>query len=135
LKQLLIKLVAAFGLVPAGRYRVLVATVEELRSSAHTWKARAHEAQNEAKACGKELQRHARLVKEARAAAERGGRDSEFARLEQQLVDTERELILAREHLMAVEVKLDILEGAANVLDARLRTAARQQRAESGAAV
>jgi hypothetical protein len=76
-----------------------------------------------------------RSEEEARAAVERGGRDNEFTRLERQLADTERELVLAREHLMAVEVKLDILEGAANVLDARLRTAARQQRAESGAAV
>ena len=37
---------------------------------------------------------------------------------------------------MAVEVKLDILEGAANVLDARTRTViGSQERAESGAPV
>lgn len=37
-----------------------------------------------------------------------------------------RELVIAREHLMAIEVKLDILEGAANVLDGRLRAARAQ---------
>jgi hypothetical protein len=30
---------------------------------------------------------------------------------------------MAREHLMLVDVKLDILEGAANVLDVRTRSA------------
>jgi chromosome segregation ATPase len=37
------------------------------------------------------------------------------------LTDAERELMAARDTLMAVEVKLAILEGAANVLDARMR--------------
>ena len=41
--------------------------------------------------------------------------------LEHRLDDAERDLLVARDHLMAIEVKLDILEGAANVLDARTR--------------
>ena len=43
------------------------------------------------------------------------------------LIEAEQELAAARNHLMVVEVKLDILEGAANVLDARTRTAPAQQ--------
>jgi chromosome segregation ATPase len=39
----------------------------------------------------------------------------------QKLEAVKRDLTLAREALMAVDVKLDILEGAANVLDLRTR--------------
>jgi chromosome segregation ATPase len=39
----------------------------------------------------------------------------------QRLADAERDLVAARDSLMTVDVKLDILEGAANVLDARTR--------------
>jgi hypothetical protein len=42
---------------------------------------------------------------------------------------------MAREHLMAIEVKLDILEGAANVLDVRTRTAIGKQPRQTGAPV
>jgi hypothetical protein len=43
------------------------------------------------------------------------------------LVEAEQALGLAREHLMAIDTKLDILEGAANVLDARTRAAISKQ--------
>ena len=39
------------------------------------------------------------------------------------LAEAEQALSVAREHLMAIDVKLDILEGAANVLDTRTRAA------------
>jgi chromosome segregation ATPase len=56
--------------------------------------------------------------------------------LQQRLGEAERALTVARETLMAVEVKLDILEGAANVLDVRTRTmSGRALPAGSGAAV
>ena len=48
-------------------------------------------------------------------------------------LETERELMVARDHLMAIEVKLDILEGAANVLDRRTRITAPQDQHESSA--
>lgn len=88
----------------------------------------------------KELQsetaRQAQVIRKTHAAAERQRqRDEEIERLREQLASTERELILAREHLMAVEVKLDILEGAANVLDARTRTAVGQPQRPSGVPV
>jgi hypothetical protein len=41
--------------------------------------------------------------------------------------------MVARDHLMAIEVKLDILEGAANVLDRRTRITAPQDQHESSA--
>ena len=53
--------------------------------------------------------------------------------LRDRLAETERELMVARDHLMAIEVKLDILEGAANVLDRRTRITAPQDQHESSA--
>jgi hypothetical protein len=133
-KQLLLNLLSSLGLVPAGRYTALVKENEGLRSSALSWKAKAGEATAQVKALESDLHRQSRLVKEARRAAEAGAGDGDMAKLREQLVTTERELILAREHLMAIEVKLDILEGAANVLDSRTRAAIRQSTG-TGAAV
>ena len=58
-------------------------------------------------------------------------RRSDFEAMQQRLKHTERELAIARESLMAVEVKLDILEGAANVLDARTRDVLAEQNVET----
>lgn len=49
----------------------------------------------------------------------------EGAALDARVASAMQELERARGDLAGVEVKLDILEGAANALDARLRTAAR----------
>lgn len=134
MKQLLLNLLAAFGVVPASRYNSLVRQAEELRKSAQSWKTKATEALDRAKTLEGDLHRQSRLVKEARNVAKVSHNDGDMLKLRQQLSDTERELMLAREHLMAVEVKLDILEGAANVLDVRTRTAIRQSTG-TGAAV
>jgi len=69
---------------------------------------------------------------------EEQARTADMAALKQRLEDSERELNVAREQLMAVEVKLDILEGAANVLDARTRDVVARRSSigtESGTAV
>ena len=50
-----------------------------------------------------------------------GEHSAKLAALKERLTVAQREVVVAREHLMAVEVKLDILEGAANVLDLRTR--------------
>jgi hypothetical protein len=55
-------------------------------------------------------------------------RKGDLVALETQLEESARELAFAREQLMAIEVKLDILEGAANVLDGRTRTVSAQRR-------
>jgi hypothetical protein len=133
-KQLLLKLLAAFGLVPASRYHALARQAEQLRTSARSWKATAAQTQDRVRALEQDLHRQSRLVKEARAVAKGSHSEGDVAKLRQQLADTERELMLAREHLMAIEVKLDILEGAANVLDVRTRAAIRQSTG-TGAAV
>jgi hypothetical protein len=134
-KQLLIKLAALFGLVPARRYSALAKQLEETRTSAHAWKTRAGEASARAKSLEHRLEKQSRLLSEAERTAEKlqkdGGRANE---LREQLAKTEQELMLAREHLMAIEVKLDILEGAANVLDARIRRTIHQSTG-TGAAV
>jgi hypothetical protein len=49
------------------------------------------------------------------------GRLEDVDHLRRALPGTDRELSMARDHLMAIEAKLDILEGAANVLDLRTR--------------
>jgi len=63
-------------------------------------------------------------------------RSRELEELQQRLERAETALALARETLMTVEVKLDILEGAANVLDVRTRMmSSRGAHAGSGASV
>jgi phage shock protein A len=134
-KQLLIKLAAVFGMVTARRYESAVKQLEETRASAHAWKERAGEALTQVKSLQGEVQRQSRLLKDARRLVERvQGEGNEGNKLRAQLADTQRQLMVAREQLMAIEVKLDILEGAANVLDARTRTAIRQS-TEAGATV
>ncbi len=126
MKQLLIRLAALFGVVPARRYHSLAQQLEETRNSAQTWKARATGATARVKSLEHEVHRQERLVREAQRAAERVHRLGDVRKLRDQLVATQKDLLLARDHLMAIEVKLDILEGAANVLDARTRVAIRQ---------
>ena len=127
MKQLLISLAALFGMVPARRYETVAKQLEDAREGASAWKARATEAQARVKTLEREVKHQSQLLDEARTLVERvqsGG--SEGAKLREQLASTQKELMLAREHLMAIEVKLDILEGAANVLDSRTRAAIRQ---------
>lgn len=126
MKQLLIKLTALFGVVPARRYESVVKQLEEARSRGHAWKAQAGEALGRVKSLEREVQRQSGLLKDAKGLVEKvQGVDGERTKLREQLARNQKELMLAREHLMAIEVKLDILEGAANVLDARTRTAIR----------
>lgn len=127
MKQLLIKLAALFGVVPSRRYDALANQLEDTRRSAQAWKARAGESLARVKALEGEVQRQSKLLMEAQRAVERVSRSGgEMEKTQEQLEATEKALMLARENLMAIEVKLDILEGAANVLDVRTRTVIRQ---------
>jgi hypothetical protein len=100
------------------------------------WKAKAAEAMNRARSSEAEAKQQAKRVEKLTAVIEKlQHRDVEFKKLQEQLAAVERELTVAREQLMVVEVKLDILEGAANALDARTRTAARSHTRETGAVV
>jgi chromosome segregation ATPase len=75
-----------------------------------------------------ELAKHAQRIEKLREAVEHANRRrGNVQGMLKRLIEAEQELAAARNHLMVVEVKLDILEGAANVLDARTRTAPAQQ--------
>jgi hypothetical protein len=126
-KRLLIRLLAAFGLVPAGRYETLRRQVEDLTSSAHHAKAKAREAKERLARLSLGIETKAREVKALQRQV------ADLQSLNERLSVAERDLAAARELLMAVDVKLDILEGAANVLDTRTRSVISRQR--SGASV
>jgi prefoldin subunit 5 len=75
-----------------------------------------------------EVKRQAKLIQTLTASSEKLRlRQEDITNLTARLAETEQALALAREHLMMVDVKLDILEGAANVLDARTRRAISKQ--------
>ena len=137
MKSVFSRLLAALGLVTVGRHATVARRVHELTKEARIWKKRATRAAARTRDLEQQLQQrlqqqHASL-KETNAELHR--QHAEFANMQTQLTETERALALAREHLMAIEVKLDILEGAANVLDARTRTSTKRQPDTTGAAV
>jgi len=92
---------------------------EKAREELPPWKQRVEEAQKALKREEHARARDSERFEKVKSAFGRRAIDVEA--LQKRLAETERELVVAREHLMAVEVKLDILEGAANVLDARTR--------------
>jgi chromosome segregation ATPase len=121
----------------------LAVLVEELRAESSEWKAKRDEALKQAQTALKEnahqTQRLEKLRVDADKLRERLARartsHEELTVLQARLGEAERELTLAREHLMAIEVKLDILEGAANVLDTRTRSVIAQRASKTGVAV
>jgi predicted nucleic acid-binding Zn-ribbon protein len=132
MRELIQKILGAFGLVTSGRHALVLARMKEIEGKYRTalhWRARAEqadqvvgEARQQVKALTAELRQagKARLSAE-RALAKANQRLAELDDLRQKVLDTNRELAVAREHLMSVEVKLDVLEGAANILDSRSR--------------
>jgi hypothetical protein len=142
-KRFLVRLLAVFGLAPARLSAVArqpETTAPSLPQPAQDrkaeWKAKAGEAMARAKTFEAEARQQAKRAEKFRALADKLlQRNGELEKLQERLANAERDLAVAREHLMAIEVKLDILEGAANVLDARTRTAVRQQHSETGASV
>lgn len=127
MKRLLIRLLAAIGLVPAARYRSLQRLADELTKSAHGWKAKARQSKERLARLSHAVKDQARDIERLREQV------TDLQSLHERLAVAERDLAAARELLMAVEVKLDILEGAANVLDTRTRSVVSRQR--SGAPV
>jgi len=91
------------------------------------------EAMNRVRTLEQEVRRQTQLAGRFKLAAEKADqKQTELDALQSRLEHAERELSGAREHLMVIEVKLDILEGAANVLDGRMRTAAPQRTGQTG---
>ena len=80
------------------------------------------------------MRRQSQLVAKLRGSLEKWKHYHDNVKvLRDRLAETEHELMVARDHLMAIEVKLDILEGAANVLDRRTRITTPQDQHESSA--
>ncbi len=108
------------------RVETLTRKLEETQTELRAWRTKAEEAQKRAKDVEKEMARQAERAQKAEAQIEkRAVRDRkriDVPTLEARLEQAHRDLAVARDHLMAVEVKLDILEGAAQVLDGRTRT-------------
>jgi hypothetical protein len=127
MKRLLIRLLAALGLVPAGRYRALRRMADQSKAEGHSWKGKARQATARSE---KLLAENKRLVQAAERLQQQFG---DYAAMQERLTVAERDLIAAREQLMAVDVKLDILEGAANVLDIRTRAAISRQHSGTSA--
>ncbi len=120
---MLTKIAARLGLVPAHHYDALRRAADESRTASLAWKEKAGELLKKVEKSEEQLTRNTRQLKHFRADVERmRQREEEFDRVREQLTQTEQALALAREQLTAIEVKLDILEGAANVLDTRTRT-------------
>ncbi len=106
----------------------LAHALDEARASAAAWKTIVEEERARAEAARGEVlrleHRIEKLTTEAQTDRARleARREKDAERIQLRLDAAERDLRHAREHLMLVEVKLDVLEGAANVLDQRTRT-------------
>jgi chromosome segregation ATPase len=148
-------LLEAFGVVTLRRHQLAIKQMQDAQSRAKQLerevakiqdrsKAQLHQQIHESRAQSKTLKteiadaakalkvKERELDKLRKAVQQANRRRDDMAGLLKRLSEAEQELAAARNHLMVVEVKLDILEGAANVLDARTRTTAAQQ---SGAPV
>jgi len=102
------------------------AAVEEARAAARDWKLKAEQnakalTESEDKHKGRSKKFEAAQAEFTRRLQKYEQRALDVEAMQKRLDDAERELSVAREQLMALEVKLDILEGAANVLDVRTR--------------
>lgn len=130
----------ALGLVPAARLMEAVERLRKSESRVESVSRKLEEVLSESCALRTKLEEAHRRLKDAedhaaretqrfrkleadaaRQAARERKRAVDVPALESRLDNAERDLTVAREHLMAVEVKLDILEGAATVLDSRTR--------------
>lgn len=134
MRRLLAAFLAAFGLVSARRYEALSRSYDGQKAAGAEWKKKASEAAAQQRSLEAEVKRQSQLMTKLRGSIEKWReRHDDIKKLRERLAHTERELMVARDHLMAIEVKLDILEGAANVLDKRTRAAAPRDRHETGA--
>ena len=106
--------------------------VEQTRSESQTWKAKLHEATAHHEGQRQSEREHykertAKLEERARKAATRlaerdAARQEKLNELREKVLAADRSVRIGRDHLMAIEVKLDVIEGAVNVLDRRFRT-------------
>lgn len=119
----------------------LKTSLDKARGASQEWKAKADSAEQRVAAAMAEVAQQAKQIERVQAQAARTleqqtreveqlrarvgdlteKRARDVADLRAHLATAERDLAMARDHLMTIDVKLDILEGAANVLDNRTR--------------
>jgi chromosome segregation ATPase len=109
------------------RVETLSKKLEEVQTESRAWRSKVDEAQKRVKELEGEVSREAQRFQKAKAEIEKeAARDKKKTvdadALDAHLDEADHDLTVARNHLMAIEVKLDILEGAATVLDGRTRT-------------
>jgi chromosome segregation ATPase len=147
MKALILRLLALFGLAPAGHVALAqtrarragekAARLEMQFTQLRKGRDAAKESHRQAAAAAAEWKRTARQARDeaaqAKTAAERASAQTddwraraealarELQELRERLEESRRVATLAREHLMATEVKLDLIEAAIHVLDARTR--------------
>jgi chromosome segregation ATPase len=97
----------------------LARELDTTRAASRSWKDKSDAASRNLKAAVSEVHRLTR--KYQKAADENARLRQSVEPLAERVVAAEDDLTVARQNLMAVEVKLDILEGAAQVLDRRTR--------------
>lgn len=134
MKRVAAKALAALGLVAARRYDELSSRFRDIMRDRDDWKKRALKASRRERTLVQHAHELERQLKKLQRQARPMG-DGGLPAMQTRLAETERALALAREHLNAIEVKLEILEGAANVLDARTRVAPQHRPDKTGAAV
>jgi chromosome segregation ATPase len=141
--SLITNVLAPLGLVPAAhaqrlkaesdraaeKLRMLEGRTAELKADAEGWKRRHEEASRKlAEAQAAATRAEARAQREEARAQELKARGdtlaAEMKEMRTRLQEASRTSGTVREHLMATETKLDLIEAALQVLDARTRTAA-----------
>ena len=137
MKRVIVRALAAIGLVPARRYHEVSRRATELARNLDDWKKRATKLARRERTLEQQAHDLERQLKKAQRQQrqQRQGADLDLTVMQTRLAETEHALALAREQLNAIEVKLEILEGAANVLDARTRVTPQREPDKTGAAV
>ena len=112
------------------RHAKLIEELDRARASAKAYQAKIEEAEKALRSQQADAAQQLRRVEKLTGEVDRLRTESR-----QKLETVKRDLTIAREALMAVDVKLDILEGAANVLDLRTRGVAARRDATTESAV
>jgi predicted nucleic acid-binding Zn-ribbon protein len=101
------------------RHAKLIEELDRARASAKAYQSKVGEVEKALRSQRADAAYYVRRTEKLAAEIERLRTESRL-----KLETVKRDLTVAREALMAVDVKLDILEGAANVLDLRTRDVA-----------
>lgn len=131
-------LLALVGLAPAGQVRDLSDRAQkaeqrsgdfkqqtaEAREEIQRWKAKAGELTDRLAKAEDVVQRLPKVEREMQQWKARDEKHlAQLQEVRERMERAERAIVFSREHLMATETKLDIIEGAIAVLDARTRAA------------